>query len=213
MRPLFFFTLASLASPGLSMSLWRSSASLPLWVSSVAEPSRAAFHSDMTQNDLVLAMPPNEPTRQTFRKTTFTSLMRCTSKLSRIPCLIIVASGFFAVDALAQAPAVAANPVGIWRGTSVCRLRPSPCKDEVALYRITRGKTSDSLSVDGRKIVNGQEVQMGILACSLDTSGTRFTCSAPNGVWHFAVRGDSLVGELRLPDNTKYRDVSTARWH
>jgi hypothetical protein len=140
--------------------------------------------------------------------------MRFASKISPIPCLIIVAAGcLLAIDAFAQAPAVAANPVGVWRGTSVCRVRPSPCKDEVALYRITRGKTSDSLSVDGRKIVNGQEVQMGILGCGLAKSGTQFTCSAPNGVWHFAIRGDSLVGELRLPDNTKYRDVSTARWH
>jgi hypothetical protein len=137
--------------------------------------------------------------------------MRFTSNASLISCLIIVAGCLLAVDAFGQAPA--ANPVGVWRGTSVCRLRPSSCKDEVALYRITRGKTSDSLSVDGRKIVNGQEVQMGILACRLDTSGAQFTCSAPNGVWHFSIRGDSLVGELRLPDNTKYRDVSTARWH
>ena len=90
---------------------------------------------------------------------------------------------------------------------------PSPCNDEVAVYRITRLKTSDSLSVDARKIVNGQEEQMGILGCRLATSGAQFTCSMPNGVWHFAIRGDSLVGELRLPDNRKYRDVSTARWH
>jgi hypothetical protein len=140
--------------------------------------------------------------------------MRIASNASYIPCLIIFAAGcLVAADAFAQAPAVAANPVGVWRGTSVCRVRPSPCKDEIALYRITRDKTSDSLSVDGRKIVNGQEVQMGILSCGLDASGTQFTCSAPNGVWHFSIRGDSLVGELRLPDKTKYRDVSTARLH
>jgi hypothetical protein len=32
-----------------------------------------------------------------------------------------------------------------------------------------------------------------------------------NGVWRFVVRGDSLTGELRLPDGTKFRDVRTAR--
>jgi hypothetical protein len=32
-----------------------------------------------------------------------------------------------------------------------------------------------------------------------------------NGVWRFTIRGDSLLGELRSPDNTKIRDVSTAR--
>jgi hypothetical protein len=148
--------------------------------------------------------------------TLFQSQMRIASNGLRIPCLLIVAlaiAGLLAPDASAQAPAVAANPVGVWRGTSLCRLRPSACNDEVVVYRITRVKTSDSLSVDARKIVNGQEEQMGIIGCRLATSGAQFTCSMPNGVWRFAIRGDSLVGELRLPDNRKYRDVSTARWH
>ena len=139
--------------------------------------------------------------------------MRIASNASLIPCLTIVAGCLLAADAFAQGPKVTANPVGVWRGISVCRVRPSPCNDEVAVYRITRVNTSDSLLVDGRKVVNGQEVQMGILGCRLAASGTQFTCSMPDGAWHFAIRGDSLVGELRLPDNRKYRDVSTARWH
>jgi hypothetical protein len=35
----------------------------------------------------------------------------------------------------------------------------------------------------------------------------------PNGVWHFAIRGDSLVGDLKSPDNMKLRDVRAARSH
>ena len=140
--------------------------------------------------------------------------MQIASNVSRVPSLLIIAVGcLLATDACAQGPAAAANPVGVWRGTSLCRLRPSPCNDEVAVYRITRVKTSDSLSVDARKIVNGQEEEMGILGCRLATSGAQFTCSMPNGVWRFAIRGDSLVGELRLPDNRKYRDISAARSH
>jgi hypothetical protein len=34
---------------------------------------------------------------------------------------------------------------------------------------------------------------------------------ALNGTWRFTVRGDSLIGELRLPDSTKFRDVRAAR--
>jgi hypothetical protein len=140
--------------------------------------------------------------------------MRFTPNLSRVACLLIVAVAcLLATDAFAQAPEVAGNPVGVWRGTSLCRVHPSPCNDEVAVYRITRVKTSDVLSVDARKIVNGQEEKMGVLGCRLATSGAQFTCSMPNGVWHFAVRGDSLVGELRLPDHRKYRDISAVRWH
>ncbi len=142
--------------------------------------------------------------------------MHITSNVSRVPRLLIVTLAMaclLAPDAFGQALTVASNPVGVWRGTSLCRVRPSPCNDEVVVYRITRVKTSDSLSLDARKIVNGQEEQMGVLGCRLATSGAQFTCSMPNGVWRFAIRGDSLVGELRLPDNRKYRDVSTARWH
>jgi hypothetical protein len=114
--------------------------------------------------------------------------------------------------AYAQAPAATPNPVGVWRGTSLCTVRPSPCNDEIAVYRITRLNAKDSLSFDGRKVVNGQEEEMGgPIGCRLDASGAHFTCAMRNGAWHFTVRGDSLVGELRLPDGRKYRDIRTAR--
>ena len=79
------------------------------------------------------------------------------------------------------------------------------------MYRIARLMASDSLSVDARKIVNAREEQMGVLACGLSTQNSSITCTMPNGVWHFTIRRDSLVGELRLPDHTKFRDVRTAR--
>jgi hypothetical protein len=115
--------------------------------------------------------------------------------------------------ASAQAPASTPNPVGVWRGTSLCRVHPSPCHDEVVVYRITRVNASDSLSIDARKIVNGQEENMGVIACRSGASGAQLTCAMPNGVWRFTIRGDSLVGDLRLPDNRKFRDISAVRSH
>ena len=132
--------------------------------------------------------------------------MSARTNIVALAAACLVASGAFA-----QVPTATANPVGVWRGTSLCRVRPSPCKDEIVVYRITRVNTSDSLSLDARKIVNGQEDEMGVLGCRSATSGAQVTCTMPNGVWRFTIRGDSLVGDLRLPDNTKYRDVSTAR--
>jgi hypothetical protein len=128
----------------------------------------------------------------------------------RTQIVALVAACLLARGAFAQAPAAAPNPVGVWRGTSLCRVHPSSCKDESVIYRITRVNASDSLSMDGRRIVNGQEEEMGVLEC-LAASAAQFTCTMPNGVWRFTIRGDSLTGELRLPDNTKFRDVSTAR--
>jgi hypothetical protein len=111
----------------------------------------------------------------------------------------------------AQVSAAGPNPAGVWRGTSLCTVRPSPCHDEVVVYYITRVNGSDSLTLDARKIVNGQEDPMGVLGCHLDAPAAQITCTMRNGVWHFTIRGDSLVGDLRLPDNTKYRDVRVAR--
>ena len=130
----------------------------------------------------------------------------------RMSALALAATCLLARGAYAQAPAATPNPVGVWRGTSLCRVRPSPCNDEIAVYRITRLNAKDSLSFDGRKVVNGQEEEMGgPIGCRLDASGAHFTCAMRNGAWHFTVRGDSLVGELRLPDGRKYRDIRTAR--
>ena len=111
-----------------------------------------------------------------------------------------------------QAQSVARpDPVGTWRGTSLCQVRPSPCNDEIVVYRITPTATRDSLALDARKIVNGQEEEMGVLGCRLDGPSAKLTCPMVNGVWHFTIQGDSLVGDLRLPNGTKYRDIRTAR--
>ena len=129
----------------------------------------------------------------------------------RTNIVVVAAACLLANGALAQAPAAAPNPIGVWRGTSLCTVRPSPCNDEIAVYRITRVNARDSLSLDGRKVVNGQEVEMGgPIGCHL-ASGGKFTCTMRSSVWHFTVRGDSLVGELRQSDNRKYRDIRLAR--
>ena len=123
----------------------------------------------------------------------------------------IVAGLLLARSTIAQAQLAAANPIGVWRGTSLCLVHPSACHDEVVVYRIAPMKTADSVSFGAFKIVNGQEEEMGALACHVTAQGAQLTCRIPRGVWRFMIRGDSLVGELRQPDGTKFRDVRTAR--
>ena len=128
-------------------------------------------------------------------------------------------TGLVAVSMLARGvgaqssspPPAAATPVGTWRGTSVCLVRPSACNDEIVVYRIAHTNAVDSLTVDARKIVRGEEQEMGVLACRLTSPNGPVTCVMPQGTWQFRVRNDSLVGELRLADNTKFRDVRTVR--
>ena len=112
-------------------------------------------------------------------------------------------------ETAAQASSSTPSPIGVWRGTSICLVRPSPCHDELVVYRIARMKTADSVSLDARKIVNGREEEMGVLRCQV--SGARVTCAIPHGTWNFRIRRDSLTGELRLPAGTKFRDVRAAR--
>jgi hypothetical protein len=129
----------------------------------------------------------------------------------RTNLIVLAAACSFAHTAFAQDVAASSNPVGVWRGTSACTVRPSTCKDEIVVYRIARVNGSDRLTIDASKIVNGQEEDMGVIDCRSDASGAQLTCAMPNGVWHFTIRGDSLVAELRLPDNRKFRDVKTTR--
>src|SRR5206468_7749925 len=79
---------------------------------------------------------------------------------------VIALASAVAGKAIAQPPA-RPNPVGTWRGTSVCLVRPSACNDEIVVYRITPLKAADSLTVDARKIVRGEEQEMGLLGCRL----------------------------------------------
>jgi hypothetical protein len=125
----------------------------------------------------------------------------------------------FAGVALATAlahPAIAQSrnpnsPVGTWRGTSTCLVRPSACQDEIAVYHISATKTTDSLALDGRKLVGGEEQEMGVLVCEFTAANGQITCNIPQGVWRFTVRNDSLTGELRGRDNTRTRVVHTIR--
>lgn len=111
----------------------------------------------------------------------------------------------------APRPPAPATAVGVWRGTSVCLVRPSACKDEVIVFRIAQAKAADSVTLDGRKVVGGMEEEMGVLACRFTAQEGQMTCALPQGVWRFRVRRDSLVGELRLTDSTKVRDVRAIR--
>lgn len=101
--------------------------------------------------------------------------------------------------------------IGTWRGVSTCLVRPSSCKDEVVVYRVAAGTARDSILLDARKVVNGQEEEMGVLSCVHQADRGAFACAIPRGVWSFQVRGDSLVGELRLTDATKFRAASARR--
>jgi hypothetical protein len=122
---------------------------------------------------------------------------------------VICCVALFASGALAQSGSGKLTALGVWKGTSLCTIRPSGCHDETAVYRITALPGKDSVALDGRKVVNGEEVQMGVLPCL--NRGASLVCVMPSATWSFTIRGDSLVGELRLADGRRSRDVRTVR--
>jgi hypothetical protein len=136
----------------------------------------------------------------------------CGAMRIRLTGLVVVSMLARGVGAQSPSPqAAVVTPVGTWRGTSVCLVRPSACNDETVVYRIAHTNAADSLTVDARKIVRGEEQEMGVLTCHFASTNGPLTCVMPQGTWQFHVRNDSLVGELRLADNTKFRDVRTIR--
>ena len=130
---------------------------------------------------------------------------------ARAGLFLLVAMSMLTHEAHSQARTSTSSVVGTWQGTSICLAHPSPCHDELVVYHITSADARDSLTIDARKIVHGVEEPMGVLGCRFDAANSTLDCRMPNGAWKFTVRGDSLTGDLRLPDHTKFRDVRVRR--
>lgn len=86
--------------------------------------------------------------------------------------------------------------IGIWKGTSICQVKNSPCHDEIVVYHITQVKTSDTFNIAANKIVNGKEEEMGIISCTLDRKNKKLLSSSHNGLWTFNLNGMALDGTL-----------------
>ncbi|HYK45069.1 MAG TPA: hypothetical protein VEV83_07870, partial [Parafilimonas sp.] len=49
---------------------------------------------------------------------------------------------------------------GVWKGTSLCQVKPSACHDESVVYHISK-KSANLYTIQANKIVNDAEVDMG----------------------------------------------------
>ena len=101
---------------------------------------------------------------------------------------------------------------GIWKGTSLCQVKPSACHDEDVVYHIS--KTSANLyTMQASKIVNGVEEDMGTFDSVVydETKQTlRFTMKDQQGrsnVWLFKLDGMQMHGTLTINENTLFRKV------
>jgi hypothetical protein len=124
--------------------------------------------------------------------------------------------------AAAPASAAATSPapstelaavLGVWRGTSLCTVRPSPCHDETVVYYVS-GTDLDHIVIRATKIVDGKELEMGELPCQLAPAEHRLACRIDQrGVFTFAIDGDRIHGTLDLSDGTRFRVIEVSRAH
>src|SRR5215470_12455688 len=89
---------------------------------------------------------------------------------------------------------------GVWKGTSICQVKNSPCHDENVVYHISKGQGIDTFIVSGNKIINGKEVEMGIIPFRFNKATSQLTASM-NGLWTLNLKGTVLEGTLTSNGN------------
>jgi hypothetical protein len=105
---------------------------------------------------------------------------------------------------------------GEWTGLSLCQVRPSPCNDERAYYRIT--VTADQgYKVELGKIDKFTPEFFGALDdVAYDTRHKRLTGTTKDRIgrtarWEFKVRRNHMSGQVINPDGTIYRKIELDR--
>jgi hypothetical protein len=104
-----------------------------------------------------------------------------------------------------------AGAEGMWKGTSLCQIKESPCHDEVVVYHVSRGAAEDRVVITMNKVVEGKEEEMGSVDC-VDGGGRGvLTCNTDGrGVWSFTLAGDAMTGTLMYRGQL-YRRIEAQR--
>jgi hypothetical protein len=99
--------------------------------------------------------------------------------------------------------------VGTWRGESLCTVKPSACHDEEVVYHFARGGRPAAVTATANKIVDGAEVNMGTIECTV--AAEVVTCPFEKGVFRFVIGGKQLTGTLTLTDGKLFRRIHATR--
>jgi hypothetical protein len=101
---------------------------------------------------------------------------------------------------------------GVWKGTSLCQIKNSPCHDEIVVYHISKDSSGKSYEMIANKIVNGKEEYMGTIPFSYDDQKKVFVSidSQRNAKWEFKLTGNEMKGTLMYKDDL-YRVVDVKK--
>jgi hypothetical protein len=100
---------------------------------------------------------------------------------------------------------------GIWKGSSLCQIKNSPCHDEQVVYYISRTASDNLIEMRATKIVNGQEQEMGNIEFRFDAKSKQIiSVSQPGAIWKFSRRQNTLNGTL-IYNDALYRIIEVTR--
>ncbi len=93
---------------------------------------------------------------------------------------------------------IAQSLVGVWKGTSLCQIKNSPCHDENVVYHISKNSSGDSYQIDASKIIDGKEDDMGTQNFSFNAQQKILFLvdSVKNVKWEFKISGKGMHGTL-----------------
>lgn len=101
--------------------------------------------------------------------------------------------------------------VGVWKGTSLCQQKNSPCHDEQVVYHISKGDQANAFIIQANKIVQGKEEEMGALPGVFDQRKGELVCMPrPNSIWTFKLNGQKMDGVLYV-NGALYRIVALTK--
>lgn len=106
---------------------------------------------------------------------------------------------------------------GVWKGTSICQVKNSPCYDEEVVYHISKAAGPNSYTILMNKIVNGKEEEMGALNCTYDAVKNTLTGKTVDrrnreGFWLFTVSGNKIKGTLTIEGKILYRVIDVTKY-
>ncbi len=96
-----------------------------------------------------------------------------------------------------------ASILGIWKGTSICQVKNSPCHDENVVYHISKTDSLNWFRLVANKIINKQEEEMGTLLFEYDPQKQTLTSTdtTRNAQWIFKLEGKRIKGTLIYKNN------------
>ncbi len=105
---------------------------------------------------------------------------------------------FFLMTSFSVYSQNASSLPGVWKGTSICQQKNSPCHDEIAVYHISKTAKANIFEINGNKLVNNKEEEMGILYYTYDAAKQTMVSvdEAHGNRCEFKINGTSMEGTL-----------------